>query len=223
MDYIYNDIGYLYSAIHRKLLVYDPRATDNPLIIDYFNDRTIRKPERTDYIKLVSRSLDEHRISNEQSLPISFLMAWYEMNIAWIDIIHEMVFDKNAFATFIGEYIDIVGNIIACSSPTIKESIVFRYPTTGETIFHVAAKVRLIEYSNTHTRWEYPIGLEKELKYILSCYQELSKYLGNDDKNEIINIIDFQGNVLMDVLLRFVDEILLGQIDPYGNAGEKIK
>ena len=38
--YLYDDVGYRHSSIHRKAIVYDQLNTDNPIILDYLQTST---------------------------------------------------------------------------------------------------------------------------------------------------------------------------------------
>jgi hypothetical protein len=61
-----------------------------------------------------------------------------------------MVFEENAYASFVGEYKDLVENIILYDNPTEKENLVYRYENTGETVFHSAGKIWL--YKSTENQ-----------------------------------------------------------------------
>lgn len=205
-EYLYNDIGYKYISIHRRVLEYDPRNTDNPIILDYFNTINESRDNSSTYYSL----LDDERNRNKNldtPLPISFQSVFYEISMAWIDIIHQMLFIDNAYATFAGEYKETVENIILYDNLTEKESLVYRYYNSGDTIFHISAKLWLHRKYIQLKNGLININLDKELKYILECYEELEWYFGEDRKFCILYLMDFKNETLVDSLTEFVNKL----------------
>lgn len=205
--YLYNDIGYKYVSLHRRILEYDPRNTNNPIILDYFNTIDANRDNSTTYYKM----LEMERLRNQNSnspLPISFLSIWHQLNMSWVDIIHQMIFIDNSYATFAGEYRNVVENVILYDNITEKEALVYRYYKSGETMFHVASKLWLHRKYTESKNGVININIDKELKYLLECYEELEWYFGEDRKFCILYLMDFKNNTLVDTLTEFVDRLV---------------
>ena len=203
-SYVYDDPGYLYAGIHRQLLVYDPLSTDNPVIIEYFNESRMIDNDYATYLKIIDAELNQHRMHTPPVLPISFVMAWHEMTLSWVEIIQHMIFRENSFATFHAEFYQAIEMIIKMSDPTIKESIVFRFPNTGESVFHVAAKKWL---SKKSLECNDVVILNRELIYLMNCYKSLALYLGEDRELDIIHMVDFSGCTLFDDVVKHLDRL----------------
>lgn len=205
-DYIYNDIGYKHASMHRRILEYDPRSTDNPIILEYFNAIDANRDNSSTRYHI----LNSERIRNQTTnspMPMSFLSVWHDMSISWVDIIHQMIFIDNSYATFVGEYRDVVENIILYDNLTDKEVLVYRNYNNGETIFHVSAKLWLYRKYVASKTGTININIDKELKYILECYEELEWYFGEERKFCILYLMDFKNNTLVDCLTEFVDNL----------------
>ncbi len=147
-NYIYGTGGYAQLALHRKAIEYDPRNTDNLIILDYFDVHKNTRSNTAVYYNLIDIELGLYAKGNISQLPISFMMLCYEINFAWVSIIQQMIFIDNAYDTFYAEYVEVLNNIIDNDSPEIKHSIVYRNYPNGDSIFHIAAKLWLLE------KWE---------------------------------------------------------------------
>ena len=213
LSYIYLDDGYQHLALHRKVVAYDPRNTDNPNILDYFN--TIRKNRNHSaiYYRVIEKELDKYNNSIFPPSPISFQMVYHEMNLAWVDIIHQMLFIEDATETFYGEYKKVIENIILYDTLDLKESLVYRYFTTGESVFHIAGKIWLFEkYSEKHDMLptERNYELNEEIKHVLKSYNKLEKIMNGEFS--IIYMTDFFDVTLMDYLQHFLDSLKTNRI-----------
>jgi hypothetical protein len=213
LSYIYLDDAYQHLAIHRKVIAYDPRNTDNPIIFDYFNTIKRNRNNSAVYYRVIEKELNKYNNSIYPPSPISFQMIYHEMNLAWIDIIHQMLFIENAYETFYGEYKDVIENIILYDTVDLKESLVYRYFSTGESIFHMAGKIWLFEkYMDkqhmliTERNYE----LDEEIKYVLNCYQKLEEIMNS--KFSIIYMTDFFDISLMDYLQDFLSNLKVNRI-----------
>jgi len=207
MGYIYTDSGYKFLSIHRKVLEYDPRNTDNLIILDYFNTMRINKDNTGVYYNLIESEINRYRSGIIPDVPISFQMVWHEINMAWIDIIHQMIFIDQVYDTFHGEYKNLVEDIMLYDTLDEKETLVYRYHKTGETPFHLAAKMWLYEKWIESKRNNGGKNIDKELNFILSCYESLEKRFGPKRKFCILYLMDFSGKTLVDYLSDFLDEL----------------
>jgi len=208
--YIYFDGGYEFLSIHRKAEVYDPRNTDNLIILDYFN--TIRKVRDTStiYYSLMEKHLEDYKNPILPTLPVSYQSVYDEINMSWVDIIHQMIFIDKAFDTFNGEYGRVIKNIIEYDSLDRKETLVYRYHHTGESAFHVAAKIWL--FNEYYAAKRDILGfdaynVDDDLKHVLYCYQELGKRIDKNDSCCIIYMTDFNNITLMDYIQEFVKDL----------------
>lgn len=207
MSYQYNESGYKFLSLHRKVLEYDPRNTDNLIILDYFNTMRRSKDDVSVYYKLIELEFNKYQTGIIPDSPISFQMVWHEINMAWVDIIHQMIFIDQAYDTFHGEYKNLVEEIILHDTLTEKETLVYRYYKTGESPFHIAGKMWLYEKWLKSKRTIRGKSIDKELHFILSCYENLEKRFGTDRNFCILYIMDFSGKTLMDYLTDFLDEL----------------
>lgn len=206
--YNYHEIGYQHVALHRCVTEFDPRRTNNPLILDYF--REIDKAKFADSSVFYTILNSERKISYQGNriLPISFTSVLYTVSKSWVDIINKMVFEENAYASFVGEYKDLVENIILYDNPTEKENLVYRYENTGETVFHSAGKIWLYKkYRESITR-SIKVNLDKELKYILQCYEDLEWYFGDERKYCLLYLMNKNNDILIDTLTEFMSSLV---------------
>jgi hypothetical protein len=206
-EYIYNDAAYKHIAIHRKALVFDPRNTDNPIALDYLHTIRRHRDITPIYNKIINIKLKSMRIGPDIQVPISYEMILNEINLAWVDLIHQMIFIDQAYGTFYGEYKDIIEEIILHDTPDDKDTLVFRYPETGESVFHIAAKLWLLQKHNSNVN-TINYNIDKELRYILECYTRIEQYFGNKRKYCILYMMDFNNNTLVDCLQSYVENIL---------------
>lgn len=205
-EYLYNDIGYKHVSLHRRVLEFDPRRSDNPVILDYFNTIDSSRDNSSTYYSV----LNKERIRNQtidSPLPISFLAVFHDISMSWVDIIHQMLFIDGAYATFAGEYRELIENVILHDNVTEKEALIYRYYNSGETMFHVAAKLWLYRKHAANKVGRINIKLDNELKYILECYEELEWYFGEDRKFCILYLMDFNNKTLVDSLTEFVNKL----------------
>jgi hypothetical protein len=134
-------------------------------------------------------------------------MVWHEFNMAWVDIIHQMIFIEEAYDTFHGEYKNLVEEIVLHDTLDDKETLVYRNARTGESPFHVAGKMWLYEKWSESVRNSGGKNIDKDLKFILSCYENLEKRFGSDRRFCILYMMDFTGKTLVDYLTEFLDEL----------------
>lgn len=205
MDDVYNygEGGYKHISLHRRVTHYDPRNTDNLIILDYFNTQRMHKDTTTIYYRLLDIEYYRYKKADPPDLPISFIMVWHEISLAWIEIIHQMLFIDQAIETFYAEYHEVIDNIVNCDSIDVKDSSVYRQYPLGESVFHMAAKMWLLEkYKESKTNSS--ISMQKELKYVLTCYQKLETCFGPSRRHCIVYMMDFFGKTLVDYLNEFM-------------------
>jgi len=208
--YNYIDGNYDVPALHRKSQVYDPKNTDNILILDYFNDieNKRRKDNTNIYHKLIHNDLEKYKDAYPPTFPVSFQMIYHDINIAWINIMYQMLFIDNAYSTFYAEYKEVIDNIISYDTIDVKESLVYRYFYTGESIFHIAGKIWLYEKDSKYE--DIPINerhsnLNEQFKYMLECYENLETVMGK--KFSIMYMTDFRDETLFDYLTTFLEDV----------------
>jgi hypothetical protein len=189
------------------VLEYDPRNTDNLVILDYFNTMRRNKDDVAVYYNLIENEYKESQTGVPSIHPISFQMVWHEINMAWVDIIHQMIFIEEAYDTFHGEYKNLVEEIVLHDTLDDKETLVYRNARTGESPFHVAGKMWLYEKWSESVRNSGGKNIDKDLKFILSCYENLEKRFGSDRRFCILYMMDFTGKTLVDYLTEFLDEL----------------
>ena len=64
MSYIYTDSGYKFLSLHRKVIEYDPRNTDNLLILDYFNTMRKTRDDVALYYSLIETEYKQYKKGN---------------------------------------------------------------------------------------------------------------------------------------------------------------
>ena len=207
MGYIYTDAGYRFLSLHRKVIEYDPRNTDNLIILDYFNTMRRNRDDVAIYYKLIEEEYSQYNTGISPNSPISFQMVWHEINMAWVDIIHQMIFIDEMYDTFHGEYKNLVEEIILHDTLDDKETLVYRYSRTGESPFHIAGKMWLYEKWSESKRNSGGKSIDKDLKFILSCYEKLEMRFNPKGKFCILYLMDFSGKTLVDYLTDFLDEL----------------
>jgi hypothetical protein len=202
--YIYINGEYDHAAMHRKLLTFDPRNTNNIMILDYLNIRMQNRKHGDLYTILINNEMKKYGNAIYPMLPISFKMLYHQFNIEWVDLIHQMLFIDGAYNTFYGEYKTIIDKILMYDTADVKESLIYRYYNTGETIFHTAAKTWILEKFDEKRnilitkRIE---SIDQELKYVTACYNRLEDVMNK--KFSIVYMTDFYGTALLDYLLEF--------------------
>lgn len=205
-EYNYHEIGYRHVALHRSVTHFDPRNSDNPIINDYFAD--IDKTSDTSLYYAIINSERKLSYQGKRVLPISYSSVLYTISKSWVDIITKMIFEDNAYATFAGEYKDAVENIILYDNPLEKEHLIYRFEDSGETVFHSAAKIWLYKKYRDSIRKSIKLNLEKELNYILQCYEELEWYFGDDRKYCLLYLMNNNNDVLLDTLTEFISSLV---------------
>jgi hypothetical protein len=199
--------GYYYLGHHRKLIEFDPRNTDNEIILDCFNTISNKTKNKLSLYQLMFIELKNQSAGILSEFPSSFSLIFHEISIAWNDIIHQMLFKDMLFDTFYGEYCELLNKIIKCNSPFDKEIVVYRYKN-GETIFHLAAKLWLMTTAIRY-RDEFKVRdiINKELTHIISCYTKLGRCFGKGMNDCIITAKDFSGKDLRQFLIDFSLEL----------------
>ncbi len=216
MDYLYSEPGYYYMGLHRKLVEFDPRLTNNILILDYFNNKDDIKRKKSGLYHLANINIKLQNSTIPDEFPVSFSMVIHDIAMAWSDLIINMVFKETMVDTFCAEYFDTLNKIIETSSPKKKESVVYRFKN-GETIFHLAAKLYLMDIADKNIdSLKLSEILEKELNNILIGYTKIGKFL-NKKNDSILSIRDYVANKqLKQYLIDFTLELL-----SYHNPGEE--
>ena len=206
MEYNYLEGGYYYLALHRKLVEFDPRLTENIIISDYFNNKEDLDRKKSGLYHLANIDLKLQNSNIPSEYPISFSMVIHDISIAWSDLIKNMLFKEDLVDTFCSEYIDVIGKIVSNDSPLKKESVVYRFKN-GETIFHLAAKIHLLDVADKN------IGsiklnelIDKELNNILIAYTKLGRSL-NKKHDAILSIKDYIGKPLKQYMIDFSLEL----------------
>lgn len=214
-EYLYNDNGYKHSSIHRKAVVYDPLNTDNPIILDYLHIAKSKKDTRPVYYKIIDLQLDKYKSQSTIDIPISFDMLWHEMNMNWVYLIQQMIFTDNAYETFYAEYKDVLDNVILHDTLDNKETLIYRYHNSGESMFHIAAKLWLFSHY-VDNKNKVNFNLDKDMKYILECYARLETCFGHNRKYCISYMTDFSGMTLIDYLQEFCDMVVASIQNTHG-------
>ncbi len=206
MDYIYSDLGYKFLSLHRKVIEYDPKNTDNLIILDYFNSIQRIRNNATVYYDLIDSHIKN--IQFDVSIyPLSFQMILHEINLSWVDIIHQMLFIDGMYDTFHGEYKTIIENIILYDTIDEKETLVYRYHNTGVSIFHIAGKMWLYEKWFKSKESNQDINMKDELEFVLNSYKNLEYAFGSNRRFCILYLMDFSGKTLVDYLYDFLYEL----------------
>jgi hypothetical protein len=201
-EYTYDDIGYRYSAVHRQMYDFDPRNTDNILIIDYMNTKVSDGTAYNTFYAAVDRHLNHYINGDISHIPISFSMAIDDVNIAWVDLITQMILIENAVGTFVGEYADQINKVVINDNQGIKESLVYRYPL-GESIFHIAAYLWLYDAMK---KSPFPKSAgEGALRYIEGKYSAIESAMGERYTDKILGMCDFEGVTMRKLLQDFIE------------------
>jgi c-di-AMP phosphodiesterase-like protein len=207
---MYNDSLFLKTALHRKLKVFDPSTSDNPMVTQAIYESSISRDTGSTIHKLMNHELERYESMTFSTLPMSYILIHHRLHNAWIDLIHQMIFRDNMYGVFVGEFKDVITNIILSDSPDNLESAVYRYKD-GESIFHMAARVWVL--SELHEMRGLTMGTEQKkekihdiLTYILLCYQKIGECMEDvGDEFCITDIEDFNGIPLDYSLNEFID------------------
>lgn len=201
----YHTEGKLHVAIHGKLSQFNSRNTDNPIVLDYIRSIDPSKSRLRDIMINDINSMNQMNI-----IPPSFKSIMHDNTIMWCGLIESMVFNDKLFNLFYSEYSGVLDRVVNTTIDT-GDSIIYREYKTGFSIFHTAAKLRLISRlmcDADKTIGQKITGLDAELTYILKCYRELGKVF-NDGNELLINYIeDFSGTYLIDYITAYVDEVV---------------
>jgi hypothetical protein len=223
MIYKYDDeIGYKYISIHRKVIEFDPMNTDNPIILDYIDSFKMHRNNSSLLIDLIEAEYRRYEV-NSQDLPISLLTILHSMNIAWVDLIHQMIFTDCAYDTFHAEYGYILNNIIINDTPDVKDSMIYRTFGSGTSIFHLAGKLWILnKYKEFYTNNKNNMDLDQELKYIFNSYRRLEDCFGSDRQYCILYMSDFSGITLKEYLEKFTVDLLENRCDNINETNKDI-
>jgi hypothetical protein len=206
MEYNYLEGGYYYLALHRKLVEFDPRLTENILILDYFGNKEDAERKKSGLYHLANIDIKLQNSNIQSEYPISFSMVIHDISIAWSDLIKNMLFKEDMVDTFCSEYIDVIAKIVSSDSPNKKESVVYRFKN-GETIFHLAAKIHLLDIADKNTgSIKLSEMINKELNNILIAYTKLGRSL-NRKNDAILSIKDYTGKSLKQYMTDFSLEL----------------
>lgn len=205
--YNYIEPGYNHLGMHRKLIEFDPRNTNNEIILDAFNSID----DKNKHIFNLYQSM--YIQQNESNFyvtdyPISFYMILFDINNSWNNIIKQMIFIDDMIFTFYSEYCNLLEKVINSDTMYKKEIVVFRY-NDGGTIFHSAAKLLLLEVlRDSYNKIEdVKFLLNDKLTEIITQYIKLGTCFGKNFSNCIINLKDFSGKTLKQYLKDFCEEL----------------
>lgn len=211
MDYIYNDNGYVYSSLHRRVVEFDPRNTDNVIIQDIIHttdcrDVAVRKKIQS---QMIAYDMSIYNSNMPSVVPIAFQLLYNQVNYAWVSIIHQMIFIDEMYMSFYGEYRDTLHKVLGATINS-KDSLVYRYYGSGESIFHVAGKLWLLKVLELNINDAMPMKiarLEYELEYIVECYSKLGELFDLGNSECISDIKDYSGQSLYDYLNRILEDL----------------
>ena len=197
--------GKLHLSIHGKLTRFNPRNTTNPIVADYLSVIDPHKSRLRDII-----IADPNTGVSNAILPPSFKCIAHDNTIMWCGLIESMVFTDKLFNLFYSEYSGMLDRVVNTTIDS-GDSIIYREYKTGFSIFHTAAKLRLISrlmVDIDKTIGQKITGLDDELTYILKCYTELGKVFNNGNELLITYIEDFSGTYLIDYITAYADEVV---------------
>lgn len=201
---------YLHLSTHRKVVEFDPRNTENPIILDYLinlGDRRLRN----DRLKSISLSdINPYVTLMNPVIPPSFRVILQDNVMIWVSLIHQLVFDEKLYGVFYGEYANLLDRVVNIKTPD-RDSIIYREYKTGYSIFHIAAKLRILDRLSRDLSLSVGQkikGLDTELTYILKCYTEFGKVFRGGNELTINYMEDFSGIYLSNFLNNFVDDIV---------------
>jgi hypothetical protein len=96
-----------------------------------------------------------------------------------------------------------------------RNSVIYREYKTGYSIFHTAAKIRIIDRLTLDAMKSVNQkinGLDNELTYILKCYNDFGEVFHNGSDLTISYMEDFSGVYLSDYITQFVDDLVNGSL-----------
>lgn len=210
----YNSEHRFHLSIHKKVLKFDPRISTNPIVQDYLNDANEHKT-RVDRLKNITcNDANPYITLLSPIIPASFRMIMQENIMVWVNLINKMVFDDCLFNTFYSEYSEVLEAVSDCDINS-RDSVIYREYKTGYSIFHTAAKIRIVDRLSMDI--SKPVnqkinGLDSELTYILNCYGELGKVFRDGNEMTINYMEDFTGVYLTDYISGFVDDLVNGSL-----------
>lgn len=213
--YNYREGGYSYLAMHRRLLDYDPLNTNNEIILDAFNSGNDKNKRKNTLYYLASLEINSRYNSpNLPEIPPSFNIVLNDINLSWCTIIQQLLFKDQMVDTFFGEYCNVIDKIIKSNTQYKKEYMVYRYYLNGDSVFHLAAKVWLINIKekNKYSNNLHEV-LNKELMMIFSTYMKLGACFGVDMSNSILQIRDNYNKTLRQYLIDFCLDMVNGSSD----------
>ena len=205
---------YLHLSTHRKVLDFDPRNTENPIVLDYLMNPAEHNA-RMDRMKSISMSeINPYVTLMTPVIPPSYRVLMQENVMLWVALIHRMVFDERLYGLFYGEYANLLDRVVNIKTPD-RDSIIYREYKTGYSIFHIAAKLRILDRLTrdlTLSVGQKIKGLDNELTYILKCYTDLGKVFRSGNELTINYMEDFSGVYLSNFLTNFVDDLVNGSL-----------
>jgi len=191
------DQAYQFLSVHRKVTNFDPRFTDNMMIIDNYNDITRKRDDRALLYSVIEH---EYTLDNE-IIPRNYMMIIHEINMAWVNIIIEMLFEQKSIHTFCGEYGETIAHILTHMSMDDKHTLIYRNLATGDTPFHLAAKTWLYMKRTTDVP-------SLVLDQIFDIYKEVGEIIfDKSEANCILEIKNFYNISLKDDLINFLSTI----------------
>ncbi len=199
--------GNLHIAIHAKLHKFDPRSTTNPLMLDYINDcgRNLNR-----IIDIASSDISSVGSELIPAIPIGFRSILNDNTLLWCGLIERIVFEEKLFNLFYSEYSEILDKIVN-ANVNDGDSIIYRDYVSGCSIFHTAAKFRIlsrVRKDSGKSIGRKISGIDEELTYIIKCYKDLGKVFRAGNELTIAYIEDFSGVYLTDYITNYVDELI---------------
>ena len=162
--------------------------------------------------KILSQLYDVLAVEHDQiggafytPTPISFRLAVHSINLEWVNVIHRMVFKERLFGLFYSEYSEILENVVN-TTPSCKDYAVYRNHQTGDSIFHLAAKLWIIKDLKDSPNVTHKImRISAAMKYVLECYRDLGRLFENGNEYTLTYLEDFSGDCLLDHVSSFCD------------------
>ena len=91
---------YLHLSTHCKVLEFDPRNTENPIMLDYLINLDDRN-SRMSRMKSISMSeINPYIFMMTPVIPPSFRVLLQENVMLWVSLIHRLVFEEKLYRLF---------------------------------------------------------------------------------------------------------------------------
>lgn len=197
--------GYLHLAMHRKITDFSvPKNSD--MLYDVLDDHIISNK----LISYIYNDFNGYASGTTHDIPISYRYLLYRHTLEWSSYINKVVFEDQLYNLFYIENSNIIEKVIHVD-PEHPESVIYRDYKTGISIFHTAAKIRLITTIQKHLSM--PVGkqllvISNELTNIRDIYAKLGELCESGSELTINYIEDFSGVYLIDFLKKYSEELM---------------